>query len=166
MVNGGLKASAGLMLRLASSRMHTMARMGQADSKQEINPYAPPQHDPAAHWPLLPAEQWPSLDLRVVNVTKGGLDRRVQVAGDIDAEIHYDGVTPPSETVRVNRVVRGRSSPWDLALISPFIEFTIDGDGYRLPARIDVKAGFSIFTLLRLARFKLTIAGRVLYEEP
>jgi hypothetical protein len=139
--------------------------MGRFDSQPEINPYAPPQHDAAATWPMLPAEQWPALQFVVVGIRKGGLDRKVVIGGSVDAEIHYDGVTPPSETVRVNGVVRGRSSVWDAALIAPFIEFTIEGDGYRLPARIDVRPGFSIFTLLRLTRFKLTIAGHVVYEE-
>jgi hypothetical protein len=45
------------------------------------------------------------------------------------------------------------------------IEFTIDGDGYRLPARIDVNAGLSPWTLFRLTMFRLTIAGRVVHEE-
>ncbi len=131
----------------------------------DINPYAPPQHDSAAHWPLLPAEEWAKLELRTVSVSGSGLLRTVRVAGTIEAQIDYDGWTPPSETVRVNGVVRGRGSPWDFALVSPSIEFTIDGDGYRLPARIDVRAGLSILTLFRITRFKLTIAGRVVHEE-
>jgi hypothetical protein len=131
----------------------------------DINPYAPPQHDSAAHWPLLPAEEWAKLDLRKVSVSGSGLLRTVRVVGTIEAQIDYDGWTPPSETVRVNGVVRGRGSPWDFALVSPSIEFMIDGDGYRLPARIDVRAGLSILTLFRITRFKLTIAGRVVHEE-
>jgi hypothetical protein len=113
----------------------------------------------------LAAERWPALDLRVVGVSGRGLERRVQIAGAVDAEIHYDGFTPPSETVRVNGVVRGRGNFWDTSIISPLIEFTIDGDGFRLPARIDVRAGFSFVMLIRLARFRLTIAGRVLLDE-
>lgn len=131
----------------------------------DINPYAPPQYDSAAHWPLLPADQWPKLELRTVSVSGTGLLRTVRIAGTIEAQIDYDGWTPPSETVRVNGVVRGRGSPWDFSLISPMIEFTIDGDGYRLPARIDVRAGLSLVTLFRITRFKLTIAGWVVHVE-
>jgi hypothetical protein len=131
----------------------------------DINPYAPPLRDAAAHWPLLPAEEWPRLQLHAGSVSGSGLLRTVRVAGTIEAQIDYDGWTPPSETVRVNGVVRGRGSPWDFALVSPSIEFTIDGDGYRLPARIDVRAGLSLLTLFRIKRFKLTIAGHVVHVE-
>ena len=140
--------------------------MSRLVTSGDLNPYAPPQHDSAAHWPLLPAEHWPAVKLAVVSVTGGGLTRRVRLDGTLAAEIHYDGWTPPSETVLVNGVVRGRGNPWDFALISPSVEFTIDGDGYRLPARIDVKAGLSLLTLFRLTRFRLTIAGQVVHEEP
>lgn len=131
----------------------------------EINPYAAPQHEAAAAWPLLPAERWSEVHLSVASVTRRALKRIVRLAGTIDAEIDYDGLTPPSETVRVNGVVRGRGSLWEAALLSPFIEFTIGGDGYLLPARIDVKAGLSLVTLVRIARFRLTIAGQIVYEE-
>lgn len=100
-----------------------------------------------------------------MSVTGSGLLRTVRIAGTIEAQIDYDGWTPPSETVRVNGVVRGRGNPWDFALISPSVEFTIDGDGYRLPARIDVRAGLSLLTLFRLTMFRLTIAGKVVHEE-
>jgi hypothetical protein len=97
----------------------------------EINPYAPPQHDSAAQWPLLPPDQWPALQFHVVSITGIGLDRRVTLTGAVEAEVHYDGWTPPSETVRVNGMVRGRGNPWDFALVSPQVEFTIDGDDCR-----------------------------------
>jgi hypothetical protein len=142
-----------------------MEAMTRLASQPEINPYAPPQYDSAAEWPLLPPEHWPAVKLSVLSVTRSGLVRKLRLIGTIDAEIHYDGWTPPSETVLVNGVVRGRGNPWDMSLVSPTIEFTIDGDGYRLPARIDAKAGLSVFTLFRLSRFRLTIAGQVVHEE-
>ena len=128
-----------------------MEAMTRVASTPEINPYAPPQHDAAAHWPFLPPEQWPGLDLRVAGVTGESLTRKIHVTGSIEAFIHYDGWTPPTETVYVNGLVRGRGNMWDTAWISPAIEFTIDGHGFRVPARIDVKAGLSIWTFLRLA---------------
>jgi hypothetical protein len=142
-----------------------MTAMTRVAAQSEINPYAPPQHDSAASWPLLPPEHWPAVQLSVLSVAGNGLIRKLRVAGTIDAEIHYDGWTPPSETVLVNGVVRGRGNPWDFSLVSPTIEFTLDADGYRLPARIDARAGLSILTLFRLSRFRLTIAGQVVHEE-
>ena len=138
--------------------------MGRTVTTADVNPYAPPQHDSAANWPLLSPEHWPAVNLSVLSVAGSGLVRRIRLAGTIDAEIHYDGWTPPSETVLVNGVIRGRGNPWDFSLVSPTIEFTLDGDGYRLPARIDARAGLSIFTLFRLSRFRLTIAGQVVHE--
>jgi hypothetical protein len=154
--------------RLASKQarreLHSMPARHR-ERLEEINPYAPPQHDSAAQWPLLPVEEWPKLQFQAVGVSGSGLLRTVRIAGTIEAQIDYDGWTPPSETVRVNGVVRGRGNPWDFSLISPTIEFTIDGDGYRLPARIDVRAGLSPWTLFRLSKFRLTIAGKVVHEE-
>src|SRR5687767_1407017 len=112
--------------------------MSRLAATPDVNPYASPQHDAAALWPMLPPEHWPALRFAVLGITGSGLIRQVRVAGSVDAEIHYDGWTPPSETVRVNGVVRGRGNLWDSSLVSPVIEFTIDADGYRLPARIDV----------------------------
>jgi hypothetical protein len=139
--------------------------MGRTVTTADVNPYAPPQHDSAANWPLLSPEHWSAVKFSVLSVTGSGLVRKLRIAGTIDAEIHYDGWTPPSETVFANGVVRGRGNPWDFSLVSPTIEFTLDGDGYRLPARIDARAGLSIVTLFRLSRFRLTIAGQVVHEE-
>jgi hypothetical protein len=143
-----------------------MEAMTRVASKPEINPYAPPQHDSAARWPILPPELWPALNLTVVSVSGESLIRRIHVLGSIDATIHYDGWTPPTEVVYVNGVACGRGNVWDTTWISPAIEFTVDGDGFRLPARIDAQAGLSLFTFLRLTHFRLTIAGRVVHEEP
>jgi hypothetical protein len=139
--------------------------MDRIAATSEINPYAPPLHDAAAQWPLLPPDRWPEIRLSVLGVTGSGLIRRIRIGGTIDAEIHYDGWTPPSESVYVNGLVRGRGNPWDFSLVSPTIEFTLDADGYRVPARIDAKAGLSFFTLFRISRFRLTIAGQVIHEE-
>jgi hypothetical protein len=131
----------------------------------EVNPYAAPQDQARREWPILPESEWSSLDLRLANVTRRGLVRILRLAGTLDSEILYDGFTPPSERILVNGVVRARGPIWYPALVAPTVEFTIEADGYRLPARIDAKAGLSPWTLLGLARFRLTIAGRVLYSE-
>jgi hypothetical protein len=133
--------------------------------QNDLNPYAAPQDQALAEWPLLPEADWDSLDLRVANVTRRGLVRVIRLAGTLDSEILYDGFTPPSERILVNGVVRARGPVWYPALVAPTVEFTIDADGYRLPARIDAKAGFSLWTILGLARFRLTLAGRVIYSE-
>jgi hypothetical protein len=134
-------------------------------STAEVNPYAAPQDQARREWPLLPASDWGSLDLRLANVTRRGLVRILRLTGTLDSEILYDGFTPPSERILVNGVVRARGPIWYPALVAPTVEFTIEADGYRLPARIDAKAGFSPWTILGLARFRLIIAGRVLYSE-
>lgn len=131
----------------------------------DINPYAAPQDQARGEWPLLPESDWGSLDLRLANVTRRGLVRIIRLAGVLDSEILYDGFTPPSERILVNGIVRARGPVWYPALVAPTVEFTIEADGYRLPARIDAKAGLSPWTLLGLARFRLVIAGRVLHSE-
>ena len=131
----------------------------------EINPYAPPQHLTQPELPVLPPERWNEVRCYASGVSGRGLVRTVRVTGTVEAEIHYDGWTPPSENIYVNGVLKGRGNPWDISLVSPTVEFLIDGPGYAIPARIDAQAGLSLWTLFGLRRFRLTIAGQVVHSE-
>jgi len=130
---------------------------------REINPYAPPQAATWAEWPLLPPERWGEVQVRVERVVPGYMERRLWISGTSVAEIHY--YQAAMDAVEVNGQVRGRGSLWDTAIVSPTIEFWLDGDNYRIPARVDAVAGLSWLTLFRLAKFRLTVAGQVIYEE-
>lgn len=134
-----------------------------ADRRLELNPYAPPQAATWADWPLLPPDRFGEVQVRVDRVVPGPMNRRIWISGTTWAEIYY--YQAAMDTVEVNGVPRGRGSLWDTAIISPTIEFTLDGDGYRIPARVDALAGFSWLTVFRLTKFKLTIAGQVVYAE-
>jgi hypothetical protein len=131
----------------------------------EINPYAPPQHLTRPDLPVLPPELWGQVRCYATGVSGRGLVRIVRISGTVEAEIHYDGWTPPSENIYVNGILKGRGNPWDLSLVSPKVEFLIDGPGYAIPSQIDAQAGLSLRTLFGLRRFQLTIAGQVVHCE-
>jgi hypothetical protein len=131
----------------------------------ELNPYAPPLSDPAGDWPLLPAEHWGALHLAASLVSERTMERIIRIAGSIDAEIYYDARLV-GEQVYVNGRLRGRSSVWHWTLVAPTIDFFVEGSGFRVPARIEVSVGPSWrWSLIRLSRFRLSIAGRVVYAE-
>lgn len=134
-------------------------------SLSEINPYAPPLEPNTADWPILPPQRYDEVHFSVRDTFKFWIDRRIWLTGTGDYEIHYEASSTVGEIVRVNGEIQGRGSPWDLSLVSPVIEFTLDGPGYRIPARIDVKLGFSWLSFFRLRTFRLTVAGKVVYEE-
>ncbi|MCI0358474.1 MAG: hypothetical protein L0211_08330 [Planctomycetaceae bacterium] len=130
---------------------------------REINPYEPPQAATWVQWPLLPPERWSEVQLRVDHVVPGTMERRIWISGTTVAEIRY--YQSARDTVEVNGEARGRGSLWDASIVTPTIEFWLDGDGYRIPARVDAVAGLSWLTLFRLTKFRLTVAGQVIYEE-
>jgi len=132
-------------------------------SQREINPYAPPQAATWAEWPLLPPDRWGEVQVRVERVVPGTMERRIWISGTSVAEIHY--YQAAMDAVEVNGQVCGRGSLWDTTIVSPTIEFWLDGDDCRVPARVDAEAGLSSLTLFRLTKFKLTVAGKVIYEE-
>jgi hypothetical protein len=132
-------------------------------SYREQNPYAPPADETWARWPLLPSERFGEVQVRVDRVVQGYMERRIWISGTTVAEIHY--YSAAMDTVEVNGLARGRGSLWDTSIVSPTIEFWLDGDGYRIPARVDAQAAFSWLTLFRLSRFQLTVAGMVIYAE-
>lgn len=130
---------------------------------REVNPYAPPQEATWADWLFLPPDRWGEVQVRVEQVVPGTMERWIWISGTTFAEIHY--YQAARDTVTVNGQPRGHGSIWDTTIVTPTIEFWLDGDGYRIPARIDAVAGFSWLTLFRLTKFRLTVAGRVIYEE-
>jgi len=128
------------------------------------NPYAPPLADPAAEWPMLPVERWSELRLAASLVSQRTMERVVRIAGSLEAEIYYDA-RMIGEQVYVNGRLRGRSSVWHWTLVAPEVEFLVEGNQFRVPALVEVKVGPSWRTVVRLSRFRLWVAGRVLYEE-
>ena len=144
----------------------SLSQRGAAQSDyalRELNPYAPPQAATWADWPLLPPERFGEVKLHVDRVVKGHMERRLWISGTCVAQIHY--YQAAMDTVEVNGQPRGRGSLWDTSIVTPTIEFWLDGDGYRIPARIDAAAGFAWLTVFRLTKFKLTVAGKIVYEE-
>jgi hypothetical protein len=130
----------------------------------DTNPYAPPQADLTEPWPLLAPERWSELHLAAQLVSLRPMERVVRVAGAIDAEVYYDARLV-GEQVYVNGRLAGRSSLWYWSLVAPTIDFVVDGDGFRVPARVSVGVGFSWLSLVRITRFELSVAGRVVYTE-
>jgi hypothetical protein len=128
------------------------------------NPYAPPLADPAVQWPVLPAERWGALHLAASLVSQRPMERVLRIVGSLEAEIYYDARLV-GEQVYVNGRLRGRSSVWHWTLVAPEVEFLVEGDQFRVPARVDVRVGPSWRTIVRLSRFRLWVAGRMIYKE-
>jgi hypothetical protein len=153
-----------------AGRLTTDADEGHADwmpapaATIDPNPYAPPLADPAAEWPILPIERWDELRLAAKLVSQRTMERVVRIAGSLEAEIYYDA-RMIGEQVYVNGRLRGQSSVWHWTLVAPEVEFLVEGNQFRVPALVEVKVGPSWRTVVRLSRFRLWVAGRVLYEE-
>ena len=128
------------------------------------NPYAPPLADPAGQWPVLPAARWGELHLAASLVSQRTMERVVRIAGSFEAEIYYDARLI-GEQVYVNGRLRARSSVWYWSLVAPTIDFLVEGNQFRVPARVEAGVGPSWRSVVRLSRFRLWMAGRVLYEE-
>jgi hypothetical protein len=137
--------------------------MGNGASAVDLNPYASPSVADPARLPLLPQQRWPNLNVRLVSVKQGAMQRWLTVAGDCEGEIHYNG-WEAGEAVFINQQLRGRGSFWHFSIVSPRVDFLLDSWNYRVPAWIDVRATLAL-TLFRIKRFRLTIAGQVVYEE-
>ena len=132
------------------------------------NPYQSPQspsqpdHATDVDWPLLPEGRWPELDIRVVNFERGWWTRRIEVAGSIKATIYYNAQGVGEELhIDNHHLLTTSALQWEN--VCPRIDFHVKCDGYLVPARIDVAA--SLLRLLSISKFRLTIAGRTIYEE-
>lgn len=128
------------------------------------NPYAPPLAELRAEWPLLPADRWGELHISAQLVSQRPMERVFRLTGSIDAEIYYDARLI-GEQVYANGRLAGRSSLWYWSLVAPTIDFILDGERFRVPARVSVGVGFSWRSLVRISRFELWVAGRVLFAE-
>jgi hypothetical protein len=130
----------------------------------DANPYAPPLSDPASQWPLLAPDRFGELRLPAQLAQQRSMERVVRLGGSMDAEIYYDA-RYIGEQVYVNGRLAGQSSVWYWSLVAPTIDFLVAGDQYRVPARVSVSVGFAWRTLVRIRRFELWVAGRIVYYE-
>jgi len=134
------------------------------ERSEKLNPYASPAI-PGEHFKLLmPEDKWPLLRIQVVDVQKQAMRRRVVLAGDVEAEICYDGWAP-SELVTVNGLKRFRGSVMYFSLVCPTIRFEVETNTYRVPALLNAGATFSLSTFLRLKKFEIVIGGRLVYGD-
>jgi hypothetical protein len=138
--------------------------MHDPDPRADLNPYASPRVADPAMLPVLPRERWPELQVQLLSIRKGVMQRWLTIGGDCEGEMHYNG-WEQGEAVYVNNRLRGRGQWWDLSIVSPRIDFFVDAWNWQVPAWIEVQAGLAL-TLFRIKRFRLTVAGHVVYEEP
>lgn len=103
--------------------------------------------------------------MEVVAVEKRAMTRRVIVAGDIEADLFYNG-WEAGETVTINGRQRVRGSAWEfLRIVNPRIDFTVEGPEWWVPASVHVQARLGLWPFFRIARFSLVVAGWVLHQE-
>jgi hypothetical protein len=134
-----------------------------SDTYDILKPYAPPRSHLIPELPLLPADRWPELEICVSEVGRGWMTRWLTISGNIETEIRYEGGGHGERVLADGRLI-ATSSPWQCRhVVAPRIEFKLEGQGYFVPARIDVAV--SIWRLLRISQFRLTIAGRTVYDE-
>ena len=132
-----------------------------------FNPYEPPQAtaplqaDPNRLFPVLPESRWGEIEVSVASFYRGWWKRRLVLTGSIEANIEYNPIGN-GERVFVNGSLVARTSGWGWSIVQPHIDFHLEALGFAIPASIDVKA--SIF-FLRTYAFRLTVAGKSIYEE-
>ncbi|MGI8977847.1 MAG: hypothetical protein ACR2FY_01335 [Pirellulaceae bacterium] len=136
-----------------------------ADERAEkLNPYASPVIPSEPVKPLLSEDKWHLLKIHVADVQKQAMRRRILLAGDVEAEICYDGWVP-NELVTVNGIKRFPGSIVIFAIVGPTIPFEVETCAHRVPARVNAAATFSLRTFLRLTSFQIKIAGRLIYSD-
>lgn len=132
----------------------------------QLNPYESPrascEHGSGSALPVLPRSRWKEIEVRVASVFRGWWKRRIALAGSIDAHIEYDPVGS-GERVYVNGRLIVTTSVWGWSIVQPHIDFCLETFEHAVPASIDVKASF--WRLLRTYAFRLTVAGKTVYEE-
>ena len=138
--------------------------MSQLAAELDVNPYAPPLADVVGHGPLLPPEMWGGLQLAAKLVSQRAMERVIRLAGSLEAEIYYDARLV-GEQVYVNGRLKGQSSVWYWSLVAPTVDFVVEGERFCVPAQVAVGAGLSLRTLMRIRRFQLWVAGRVVYAD-
>ncbi len=132
----------------------------------QFNPYQSPraslEHDCGLVLPVLPSTRWHEIDVRVASAVRGWYRRRIRLTGSIVADIEYNPVGV-GERVYVNGRLIVTTSGRGRALVEPHIDFYLEALQHAVPANIDVRA--SCWRLLRTVTFRLTIAGKTVYEE-
>jgi hypothetical protein len=131
---------------------------------EQLNPYASPVIPDAPLKLFLPEEKWQLLKIHVTDVQKQAMRRRVVLAGDVEAEICYDGWVP-NELVTVNGLKRFCGSVIYFSLVCPSIKFEVETENYRVPAMVHAAATFSLSTFLWLKKFAIVIGGRLIYAD-
>jgi len=132
-----------------------------------FNPYqppqatAPPQIEPSGFFPVLPESRWHEIEVRVASLDRGWWRRRLSLTGSVEVPIEYDPVGA-GERVFVNGSLVAQTSGMGWSFVQPHMDFHLEALGFAIPASIDVKA--SIF-FLRTYAFRLTVAGKTVYEE-
>ena len=132
-----------------------------------FNPYEPPQVTvpmetvPNVRLPVLPESRWHEIEVRVASFDRRWWKRHLSLIGSIEANIEYDPVGA-GERVFVNGSLVAQTSGMGWSFVQPHIDFHLEALGFAVPASIDVKA--SIF-FLRTYAFRLTVAGKIVYEE-
>ena len=141
--------------------------MSSAMKSSVPNPYEPPalvESETVSILPVLPEDRWCELDVQLVSFHRGWCERRILLGGSIPADIEYDPIGY-GERVLVDGRMLVHTSPWGWGweTVQPHIDFQLKAFGYAIPASIDVKV--SILRLLKTVVFRLTVAGKVVYEE-
>jgi len=138
-----------------------------------VNPYqsprssAPSELDGSLALPVLPESRWNEVAVRVVPPVRGRWTRQITLTGSIDADLAYDAASF-GERVYLNGQLIATTSAfyWSIwATVTPRIDFHLEVErlGHAVPARIDVAASF--WRLCMISAFRLTIAGKIVYEE-
>ena len=131
---------------------------------EKLNPYASPVIPGESFKLFLLEDKWQLLKIQVIDVQKQAMRRRVVLAGDVEAEICYDGWVP-NELVTVNGLKRFRGSVIYFSLVCPTIEIEVETESHRVPALVLAAATFSLSTFLRLKKFAIVIGGRLIYAD-
>ena len=116
---------------------------------------------PSVRLPVLPESRWHDIEVKVASFDRGWWKRRLSLTGSIEANVEYDPVGAGGRLfVNGGLVVQTSGMGW--SFVQPHIDFRLETLGFAVPASIDVKA--SVF-FLRTYAFRLTVAGKIVYEE-
>ena len=126
----------------------------------QLNPYESPQTTPERSWPV-PAD--PTVPAVVRLAERGWHYRRLTVEGRLDAEIEWNARWPQEHLAVNGRLVHQEHAFWYL----PHFEAVLETSHGPCPIALDVrlKIWHGIFYIDRLQLFRLTIDGKVAYQE-
>ena len=131
------------------------------------NPYRPPDSN-TYETPQQAVEVLRSaggnLRFQLVDVQKTWFTRKAKFDGDFSGTISYDcrGLNSESVFIDSERIVIPAESQFTLDLVKPMIEFELECDSEKIPVQMEVKCSNLFFYI---TRFKLTVGGKLLYNE-